>query len=168
MRQSEITSSVRGAHGDGGNIAIDARSLVLDGSQITAKAVLGHGGNIAIHTGEYIASADSVVSASSELGISGTIEIEGPRVELNGSLVVLPSALESAAAIEREACAARGAQPRSSLSEGGRGGLPEDPDLAVPALYFAGREPRAPEPGAGPRDGTFPLRTTLDLRRRCG
>jgi filamentous hemagglutinin family protein len=168
VRQSEITSSVRGAHGDGGNIAIDARSLVLDGSQITAKAVLGHGGNIAIHTGEYIASADSVVSASSELGISGTIEIEGPRVELNGSLVVLPSALESAAAIEREACAARGAQPRSSLSEGGRGGLPEDPDLAVPALYFAGREPRAPEPGAGPRDGTFPLRTTLDLRRRCG
>jgi large exoprotein involved in heme utilization and adhesion len=156
------------ATGSGGNITIAYSPLVVlrEGSRIDSSAVGGNGGNITINAGSFLITPDSAVDAHSQMAISGTIEIEKPRADLNGSLVVLPGTLESPAAILREACAARTA-PRSSLSEGGRGGLPEDLDLAVPALYFAGREPRAPEPGAGPRDGAFPLRTTFDLRRLC-
>jgi len=54
-------------------------------SQIIAQAVLGHGGNITIAADEYFPSADSLVSATSSLGISGSIEIVGPRAALDGS-----------------------------------------------------------------------------------
>jgi large exoprotein involved in heme utilization and adhesion len=140
LRQSEITSTVHGARGNGGNIAIAAQNVVLDRSQILAKAVLGHGGNIVIGAGEFIKSPDSLISASSELGISGAIEIEGPRVDLNGSLVVLPSDLRAAAAILPEACIGYGGRPRSSLSSGGGTGVPPDLDLPAPALYLGGRD----------------------------
>src|SRR5262249_36279102 len=103
---SEITSSVKGETGNGGNIRIDPRSVVLDHSQIIAQAEEGHGGDITITASEFIASADSVVSASSQRGISGTIEIIGPRVNLNGLLVVLSSELRTAAAVLQESCAA--------------------------------------------------------------
>ena len=87
------------------------------------------------------------MSATSLLGISGTIDIIGPRVDLNGSLVVLPSQLRSAAAILRDSCAARIGLPHSSLTQAGRGGLPQDPEATIPALYLAGRDV-APGPRA--------------------
>ena len=83
-------------------------------SSIVAQAVAGHGGNITIVAGDFIASNDSLVSASSQLGISGSIELIGPRVDLNGSLVVLSSELRSAAAVLRTSCDARG-RTQSSL-----------------------------------------------------
>jgi hypothetical protein len=83
--KSRITTSVLGANGNGGNITIDPLLLVLDSSSIIAQAVAGHGGDISINAGDFIATPDSIVSASSQLGISGTIELIGPRVDLNGS-----------------------------------------------------------------------------------
>ena len=136
--KSEITTSVKGASGNGGNITIDPQLLVLDRSNIIAQAVRGHGGDITITAANYLASPDSIVSATSQLGISGTIEIVGPRVDLNGSLVVLSSELRAAAAVLRDNCAALGNRPRSSLVEAGRGGLPQDPETNLPALYVAG------------------------------
>ncbi len=150
---SQVTTSVKANRGNGGNIAIASNLLVLDRSQIIAQAVLGHGGNITIVASNFLPSADSLVSASSLLGISGTIDIVGPRVDLNGSLVVLSSELRSAAAIFRDSCAARGNRPRSSLTQAGRGGLPQDPDAALLALYAADRD-FAPVPGAGRRSDT--------------
>ncbi|MBV8890593.1 MAG: filamentous hemagglutinin N-terminal domain-containing protein, partial [Acidobacteria bacterium] len=90
---SEITTSVKGETGNGGNITIDPDFTVLNHSSIIAQAVEGHGGNITINAGTYIASADSLVSASSQLGISGMVTINGPLVDLNGTLVVLSSEL---------------------------------------------------------------------------
>jgi len=140
LTRSKITTSVLGAAGNGGNITIDPQLVVLDHSDIIAQAVRGNGGNITIVASEFIKTPDSVVSASSQLGISGTVELIGPRVDLNGSLVALPSDLRNPAAILRENCAARAGQPRSSLAEAGRGALPQDPEASVPALYFAGRD----------------------------
>jgi filamentous hemagglutinin family protein len=137
---SQITTSVKGAFGNGGNIFIDPRLLVLQRSSIIAQAVRGHGGNITIIADQYLPSADSIVSATSQLGISGTVELIGPRVDLNGSLVVLSSELRAAAEILRDSCAARSALPRSSLTDAGRGGLPQDPETMIPALYLAGRD----------------------------
>jgi large exoprotein involved in heme utilization and adhesion len=137
---SEITTSVHGAIGNGGNILIDPQFLILERSRIVAQAVEGHGGNITIVADQYLPSADSVVSASSQLGVSGAIEIVGPRVDLNGSLVVLPSELRDAVEVLRNSCAARSGLPRSSLTGAGRGGLPQDPEASVPALYLADRD----------------------------
>src|SRR5829696_2139677 len=71
---SQITTSVKGALGNGGNILIDPHLLVLQRSSIIAQAVRGHGGDITIIADQFLRSADSLVSASSELGISGTVD----------------------------------------------------------------------------------------------
>ena len=165
----EITTSVKGETGNGGNITIDPQFVILDHSSIIAEAIEGHGGNITINAGAYIASADSVVSATSQLGISGMVVINGPLVDLNGTLVVLSSELRSAVALTRDSCAARANHPQSSLVEAGRGGLPQDPDATLPALYIAGRDlksdPRAADDSAGAESA---LHTTVYLTMRCG
>jgi len=95
-------------------------------------------GNITIVANNFLLSTDSLVSASSQLGISGTIELIGPRVDLNGSLVTLSGDLHGAARVARDNCGAKGGL-RSSLVDSGRGGLPQDADATIPALYLAGR-----------------------------
>src|SRR5207249_7588045 len=94
--------------------------------------------------------ANSTASPTSPRGISGTIEISGARVDVNGALVVLSSQLRGRTEVLREACAARSDRPISSLVEAGRGGLPQDPEATLPALYLAGRDVNPnPTPGAG-------------------
>jgi large exoprotein involved in heme utilization and adhesion len=167
---SEISTSVKGETGSGGNITIDPQFVILNHSRIKAEAIEGHGGNIMITAGEFILSSDSIVSATSELGISGTIEINGPRVDVNGALVVLSTQLRSRTEVLREACAARAEQPVSSLVEAGRGGLPHDPEATLPALYIAGRDlnlnPQTPADTTEASDA--PLHTTARLTMRCG
>jgi hypothetical protein len=166
---SEITASVKGETGSGGNIRIDPQLVILNHSSIRAEAIEGHGGNITITAGEYIASTDSIVSASSQKGISGTVEIGGPRVDVNGALVVLSSELRSAAEVLREACAAQGNRPQSSLVEMGRGALPQDPEATLPALYIAGRDVNPNPPAvAEPTEASGALQTTAHLTMRCG
>jgi large exoprotein involved in heme utilization and adhesion len=140
--RSEITASVKGETGNGGNITIDPRLVILNHSSIIADAVEGRGGNITINAGEFIDSADSAVLATGQLLFSG------PRSDVNGALVVLSTELRSAAAVLRESCAAPGSRPQSSLVEAGRGGLPQDPDATLPALYIAARDvnPNPPAP----------------------
>jgi large exoprotein involved in heme utilization and adhesion len=168
---SEISTSVKGETGNGGNITIDPQLVILDHhSLIKADAIAGHGGNITITAGQFIPSSDSSVEATSELGISGTIVINGPRVDVNGALVVLSSQLRGRTEVLREACAARSDRPISSLVEAGRGGLPQDPEATLPALYLAGRDVN-PNPQAGAdatQASSAPLRTTVRLTMRCG
>jgi len=114
-------------------------------------------------------SGDSVVSASSQLGVSGAIEIVGPRVDLNGSLVVLTSELREAVEVLRNSCAARSALPQSSLTGAGRGGLPQDPEASVPALYLADREalPAAGRANRAPAGRTATQVSQLRLAMHC-
>jgi filamentous hemagglutinin family protein len=166
---SKISTSVQGETGNGGNITIDPQFVVLNHSIISAEAIEGHGGNIIINAGEYIASTDSIVSATSQKGISGTVEIGGPRVDVNGALVVLSSELRSAAEVLRHSCAAQATQPQSSLVEAGRGGLPQDPEATLPALYFAGRDVNPkPQAGAGTPEAKSALQTSAHLTMHCG
>jgi filamentous hemagglutinin family protein len=166
---SKITTSVSNKTGSGGNIEIDPQFVILNHSRIIAEAIEGNGGNITINTGEYIKSADSIVDASSQLGIPGRIEITGPRVDVNGALVVLSSELRSAAEVLRHSCAAQAAQPQSSLVEAGRGGLPQDPEATLPALYFAGRDVNPnPQATAGSTEAKSALQTRAYLTMHCG
>jgi large exoprotein involved in heme utilization and adhesion len=166
---SEITTSVKGETGSGGNITIDPRLVVLNHSSIIAQAIEGHGGNITINAGAFIASAGSEVSATSQTGISGTVSITS-LFNLSGALVVLSSELRGRAAVLREACAAYGDRPISSLVEAGRGGLPQDPEATLPALYIADRDVN-PNPQAGidkAEESIAPLQTTVRLTMHCG
>jgi len=96
----------------------------------------------------------------------GSHEVSASYVEASATLVVLPGTLRGVPAILADSCAARGT--RSSLTEGRRGGLPQDPDTAVPSLYVAGSPLQPSERSAAPRDVASPLHSALDLRRRCG
>jgi filamentous hemagglutinin family protein len=170
LTSSEITTSVKGETGSGGNITIDPQLVILNHSSIIAQAVEGHGGKITINAGLYVASTDSIVSASSQLGISGMVLINGPQVDVNSALVVLSSELRGRVAVLREACAARADRPISSLVEAGSGGLPQDPEATIPALYIADSDF---DPNTQPRVGTngaggSPLRTTVRLTMPCG
>ncbi|MBI3042491.1 MAG: filamentous hemagglutinin N-terminal domain-containing protein [Betaproteobacteria bacterium] len=115
LQGSKITTAVGTGFGNGGNITIDPQFLVLNQSSIIANAFGGNGGNISITAGQFLRSPDSVVSASSQLGVAGTIVISSPPVDVSGSLAELPVSYLDAAALLTNPCAARLAGKASSL-----------------------------------------------------
>jgi large exoprotein involved in heme utilization and adhesion len=118
----------------GGNITIDPQFVVLEGSQIIANAFEGMGGNIRIEAGVFLADPASLVSASSTLGLQGTVNIQAPVTSLSGTLAPLPQAFVNVAALLPARCAARAQGGRySSLVLGGRDGLPADPSGVLPS-----------------------------------
>jgi large exoprotein involved in heme utilization and adhesion len=166
LQRSSITTSVSEQFGNGGNITMSPRFLILDRSPIQANAQRGAGGRIDIPSGLLVRSAGSDITASSESGRPGTITIASPPPNLTGSLVVLASELRAAAALLRESCAAQGARPRSSLVMAGRGGLRQDPETTLPALYIADRPVRTGQDDP-PEAPTPPLHTSVTLSTRC-
>jgi filamentous hemagglutinin family protein len=107
LRDSRISTSVADGQGDGGNIRIDPVFVVLENGQIMARAVRGRGGNITIQSDFFIASPDSVVDASSELGIHGTVDIRSPDTNISAKIIPLPEHFLNASALLSERCAAR-------------------------------------------------------------
>jgi filamentous hemagglutinin family protein len=135
LRASELTASVAGGpQTTGGNLTINAPSVIAEGSQIRANAVAGMGGHIQIDSRVFLADPASVVSASSELGISGSVNIQAPATSLSGTLAPLPQAFVNVAELLPARCAARFRGGKaSSLVLGGRGGLPPDPGGVLPS-----------------------------------
>lgn len=104
---SSITTSVAEGAGSGGDIRIDPVFTILDrGSRIVAQAREGAGGNISIVSDFFFASPDSVISASSELGIDGVVEIDSPDTDLNAGLIELPADFFDVATLLTQGCAA--------------------------------------------------------------
>jgi len=140
LTNSRISTSVKGVAGDsdGGNIKIDPQFVVLQNSQILAQANAGAGGRIdIIATSAYIRDPASIVSASSTLGISGTINIQSPLQNVGGELTALSQEFSSAAALLAQQCAARAAGGTfSTFVVAAREGLPAEPGgfLASPSL----------------------------------
>jgi filamentous hemagglutinin family protein len=128
LRDSRITTSVGSGAGNGGNITIDPTFVILENSQIIANAFGGNGGNISIVSDVFLKDSASVVQASSQLGISGTVLISAPQSNLGSGLAVLPSAFFDASALMRESCAARAGRSANSFVPAGRGGLAAQPD----------------------------------------
>jgi filamentous hemagglutinin family protein len=158
LQDSAITSSVinSGAEGNGGNINIDPRFLILDNSVIQANARNGDGGNISIQAGNLFfqpgdrtGSLEEAITASSELGIDGTIAIDAPDTDVSGGLVELPAEFLNAAALLPTACAARVGTAVSSLVNAGRDGLPADPARPLTAGYRWPGTAAAPPLGSG-------------------
>ena len=132
------------AQGNGGNVTIDPTSVVVNSSDVSARARFGAGGAIAITTDFYFESADSVVSASSEFGVAGTVEIRSPDFDLVGDLAALSDSYLEPVAVERDRCSARGPATTGSFVVTGRDGLPPSPDGPLPAFVAPEQIPRSP------------------------
>ena len=133
LMDSTITSSVGGgADTIGGNISIDPEFVVLNNSRIIANAYAGMGGNIDIVTDVFLADPESMVDASSTLGINGSVDIQAPITSVSGSIAPLPEDFRSVIALLRKPCMARIQQGKySSFVINGRDGIPREPGLAL-------------------------------------
>jgi filamentous hemagglutinin family protein len=108
LLDSTISASVTTAGIDaGGNITIDPRLVVLNRSTLRANAAAGNGGNIDITAGEFLRSADSILSVSSRLGIDGTIVIRSPIEDLLEDAVPVQAEPLSDDDLVRRGCAAQ-------------------------------------------------------------
>ena len=132
LTNSQITAA---AGVNGGNIFIDPVFVILDQSLISANAILGRGGNIRIISDFFLAPFGSRVTATSQLGIDGTVHIDALNTDLTGSLVELPDSLINAESLLQELCTVKVDAFSSFISEG-RGGLPPLPGEALPSLMI--------------------------------
>ncbi len=143
---SPISTSVPNGTGDGGNITIDPNVIVLQNSDITAKAVQGAGGNITLTTPLFLKDSNSTVSAISEFGVNGTVTIQSPTSNVSGSLGPLTSKPSQAQSLLTQRCAALANGQASSFVVAGREHLPADPGgwLSSPLAFAAlGENPDA-------------------------
>ncbi len=108
LADSEITTSVIGGQNTGGgNFDLQAPFVVLDDSLLTATALEGSGGNIDIGSEVFLATQESVLDASSQLGIDGRVDIQAPLYDLSGTLKPLPNDFLDAAELSRTPCETR-------------------------------------------------------------
>jgi large exoprotein involved in heme utilization and adhesion len=134
LYNGRISTSVAGGTGNGGNIDLAAKALVLDNSSIIANAEGGNGGNINLSTGALIKSrSGGVISASSRLGLEGTIFISAPLIDLGGALADMPDTILDLDALLPKRCAS-GDEGISSFTILEQAAVPANPDrpLATP------------------------------------
>jgi large exoprotein involved in heme utilization and adhesion len=142
MRQKSLisaTAGTAGADGDGGNIKIDIPKgfivgVPLENSDIIANASKGKGGRVDINPKGIFglqkreAVTDfSDITASSESGPTGTVNITPPDVDPNRGLVPLPVALTDPSNKIDQQCAAGTTVGSSQFVIRGQGSLPASP-----------------------------------------
>ena len=122
FRDGRITAE---AGQDGGNIFVEApETLVLNRARLSANAIYGHGGYILITADGFLPSVETSITASSEFGVEGTVEIRTPDTDVGSGLVILPEALVSRNINLAERCALRLSGDVSSFFLNGEGGIP--------------------------------------------
>ncbi|HIJ81476.1 MAG TPA: hypothetical protein HPP76_07200, partial [Desulfuromonadales bacterium] len=125
-----VTATVRGGIGNGGNIDVSGSHIVVDRSKIIANADGGNGGNININTGLLLTSPDAVITASSRLGLQGTVDIKAPIVDVSSGLVSLPSSFMNILSLNPKQCASTEEEISSFTVT--REGIPLRPDRFYP------------------------------------
>lgn len=141
---------VAAAGGTGGNIEIAAGFLDLQSSLISANAVAGDGGSIALFilasgvfgdsrdfvvVSDFVRqSSDSRISASSEQGLQGILVIAAPQVDLSGSLAELKTDLLNTSVRLQDRCAMGLGSGVSTFLVVGRGGVSLVPDDPLPSV----------------------------------
>ncbi len=116
----------------GGNITIDSPVIVgLENSDIIANAVRGKGGNIRINTQGIFGlkyrdrlTPENDITASSEFGINGNVEVKIIGINPDNALNALPSEVTDVSRQIADRCSAT---KNSSFIVTGRGGIPNHP-----------------------------------------
>ncbi len=129
--RSSITATAGGA-GKGGNITIQSPIVVgLENSDIVANALKGKGGNIQISTRSILGlkyrtalTPENDITASSEFGISGNVQVNTIGINPANSLNTLPVDVVDSSRQIADRC---GNAKTSSFIATGRGGIPQGP-----------------------------------------
>lgn len=142
LKDSQITTSVSGSRGNGGDISIGTSGLVMDTGFIRANtdAPDATGGNVAINVESLVPSGGSlfvggrdpiefrpgvfglnVIQAAAPTGLSGAISITTPALDISGGLVGLSAKVLDTGGLGRSLCEMTGG---STLAQAGRGGMP--------------------------------------------
>jgi filamentous hemagglutinin family protein len=132
---SHITTTASGA-GDGGDLVIVSPIVIgLENSDLIATAQQGRGGNIKITTQGILGlkyrdrlTSESDITASSEFGVNGTVQVNTIGIAPNSGLTVLPIDLIDASQQIATDCTSN---QSGSFVVTGRGGVPHNPIQAV-------------------------------------
>ena len=132
---SAITTTAKGT-GNGGNTSINAPVIVgLENSDIIANAFNGNGGNINITTQGIFGlkyrdrlTPENDITASSQFGVNGTVDINNFGVDPSSGLVELPVNLTDSSQQIATGCSNTNG---SSFVATGRGGVPQNPNQQV-------------------------------------
>lgn len=123
----EISTSVLGGAGSGGNITIDPKIVLLQNSEILAQANRGTGGDISITTPVFIADQSSRVDASTPFGLNGRLTIQSPTSNLSGTVGQLVSKTSPPQVLLQNRCVALAGGEQSTFLLAGRETLPVEP-----------------------------------------
>jgi large exoprotein involved in heme utilization and adhesion len=167
LQDSHITArAVGGEEATGGNITINAASVVLQNSTITTDASK-QGGDIRIAGGVLLVDPASRISATGER--AGDIDLP-PTNNLSGLVTPLPPDFAVAAALQPNRCLARLQEGRvSSLVVGGRSGVPPEPEGGLPSLLLEAAWEAAADDSQKHRPTNPPGRwTTAQAQRQAG
>jgi large exoprotein involved in heme utilization and adhesion len=140
LTNSTISASVLDGTGGGGSVNIDPQFVILQNSQILATATQGPGGNIFITTNLLLPDANSVISASSQFGVNGTVTIQSPNAPASGKIQPLGKTPLLATSLLNQRCAALANGEFSSFTVAGRDSLPTEPGswLTSPLATLSG------------------------------
>ncbi|WP_298911420.1 filamentous hemagglutinin N-terminal domain-containing protein [uncultured Nostoc sp.] len=139
MRHNSQITTNAGGNGNGGNITIKVPNGFIfavpsENSDISANAVGGNGGNVKIDALGVIGTQYrekptnySDITASSEFGLNGKVQINSPDADPSRGLVELPVNLVDASKQIVADCNSGTKIARSSFIRTGRGGLIADP-----------------------------------------
>ena len=144
LDNSSISTSVLESDGGGGNITIDNTDFIIgqDNSQIQADAVFGDGGQIAIDTTGLFFDGSSTITASSEFGLDGVVEINDIESEKKLSTLQLANTVEPPQAVIASNCPI---SKDNTFAITGKGGMANNPgqylrgeavwrDLRIPTI----------------------------------
>jgi len=141
LNRSQITTSVLGQSGNGGDILVGARALVMNTGFIQANTAASNaaGGNVAIDVQTLLTSGNAlflggqtpydylsdifsfnVIQAAAPTGVSGMVNIAAPVLDISGSLSSLGGTMIDSGGVGRNPCRTTDG---SSLSVAGRGGV---------------------------------------------
>ena len=132
LRQGSLISATVGETGNGGNINIFSPIILgLENSDIVANAKKGSGGNIQITTQGIFGlkyrdrlTSENDITASSEFGINGMVQINSLGLDPSSGLVKLDGEVVDSSRSIAKGCSAN--QGNSFVSTG-RGGIPQAP-----------------------------------------
>jgi filamentous hemagglutinin family protein len=89
LKNNSLISGNAGGNGKGGNISINTGAFASGrSSSVLTQAVRGQGGNISINAEGIIGSP--YISASSELGVDGIVQIRGDELKRQNNFKILP------------------------------------------------------------------------------
>ncbi|MGV0103164.1 S-layer family protein [Nostoc sp. DSM 114160] len=140
LHHNSAIAATAGGNGDGGNININAPIIIgLKNSDIIANAVQGRGGNIQITTQGIFGlkfrnqlTPDSDITASSQFGVSGTVQVNTIGIDPNSGLVELPVNVTDPSQQIATGCAD---SEGSRFVATGRGGVPQNPNQVTSDVY---------------------------------